>query len=695
MRRILLSLLGLAYVYCGFSREPQSFFPAADLIVPGSYYYPEQWPEEQWDRDLERMASLGFEFTHFGEFAWSAFEPEEGRFDFAWLDKAVALARKHGLKVILCTPTATPPAWLTTAHPDVLVENAAGRRLEHGGRQQASWASDRYRRYVERIVDTLARHYGDHPAVWGWQIDNEPSHYAYSYDHSENAQQAFRRWLRQKYGTIEQLNKAWGTAFWSLTYNDFDQIRIPNQTVLAGTANPHAILDYKRYTADEAASFIDFQADILRRSIAPGQWITTNTMPGHSPVDPGRMRRIDFPCYTRYLVNGRYAGHGDLGFRISNPQLLGYNNDYYRSLRGVTGVMEIQPGQVNWGKFNPQPYPGAVRLWMYHIFAGGNRFVCHYRFRQPLRGSEQYHYGTLSPDGVSLSLGGREIVQFNREIATLREHYDPKATLPKRLSRLRTAILVNPDNRWDMEFQPQTDQWSTQQHLDKYYNMVKRCGAPADVIGEEHDFADYPVMIAPAYELVDSALVARWEQYVRSGGHLILSCRTAQKDRTGALWEAKPSAPIYALAGIDDLWFDHLPKDKWGHLDFEGETYRWNNWGEVVNPVAGTEVWAAHSNQFYAGKAAVVHRKLGKGTVTYIGVDTDDGALERAVLRRIYGLGGEPYDLPAGVVLEWRDGFYVCLNYTSQEQPAPLGRTARLLIGEATMAPAGVTVWQE
>lgn len=695
MRRLIATAICLCAALVSRANDPQRFFRDADLILCGSYYYPEQWPEQQWGRDLKRMAELGFEFTHFGEFAWAAMEPEEGRFDFAWLDRAVETAAANGLKVILCTPTATPPAWLTCKHPDIAVVNEAGRALEHGGRQHASWASDIYRTYAERIVAALAERYGRNPAVIGWQIDNEPSHYAYTYDHSENAQRSFRRWLQKKYGTVEELNSAWGTSFWSLAYNGFEQVRIPNQKVLAGTANPHAVLDYKRYTADEAAAFIDFQCEVLRRHIDPSQWITTNTMPGCSAVDPARMQGPDFACYTRYLVNGRYAGYGEQGFRISKPALIGWNNDYYRTLRGVAGVMEIQPGQVNWGKFNPQPYPGAVRLWMYHIFAGGNRFVCHYRFRQPLRGSEQYHYGTLAADGVSLSLGGREIVQFNREIAELRRAWRPGGKLPKRLRDIRTAILVDPDNRWDMEFQPLTDQWSTTAHLDKYYDIVKRFAAPTDIIGERNDFDSYPVLIAPAYELADSQLVARWERYVRRGGHLILTCRTAQKDRTGALWEAKPSEPIYALAGIGDMWFDHLPRNRQGKVSFDGGTYGWNNWADVLTPSPEAEVWARYDDQFYAGKAAVVHRKAGRGSVTYIGADTDDGRLEHAVLRRIYSSLGEPFDLPEGVVVEWRDGFWVGLNYTSDTQRLPIPDSARILIGSAELAPAGVAVWQQ
>lgn len=691
----LLLLLNFFVVSSLFSQVAGRFFKTEELMLPGTYYYPEHWSSSQWERDIKNMADLGFEFTHFGEFAWSAMEPEEGKYDFSWLDEAVRLAEKYGLKVIMCTPTPTPPAWLTTKHPDVLVVNDNGQTIRHGARQQASWASDTYRAYVEKIVTQLAQRYGNSPAIWGWQIDNEPSHYAFSYEYSENAQRKFRQWLKNKYGTIDKLNDVWGTAFWSQTYNNFEQIVIPNEKVLPGKANPHAMLDYKRYTADECASFINFQNDILRKYISPEQWITTNTMPGHPQVDPSRMTHLDFLTYTRYLVNGRYDGYGDQGFRISNTELLGFNNDYYRNIKGITGVMEIQPGQVNWGKFNPQTYPGAVRLWMYHIFAGGNKLVCHYRFRQPLKGSEQYHYGTMETDGVTVSRTGKEIVQFNNEMKDLRKHYSAKDNkMPEHLAKVKTGMLINPDNRWEMDFQPQTNQWNMYTHLIKYHNTLKRFGVPVDVIEENVDFSAYPILVVPAYQLLDKALVARWTKYVEDGGHLVLTCRTGHKDRDAALWEDKLAGPIYDLIGATDLFFDHLPANKWSEVMFEGNKYKWNNWGDIVTPKTGTEVWARYQDQYYKDQAAVLNRKLGKGTVTYIGVDTDDGDLEKAVLGKIYGQIGKTYDLPAGVLIEWRDGFYVGLNYTSDPYTFPISNGSKMILGNKTTPAAGVVIWK-
>ena len=238
MKRKILAAFAAAGALCVSAANPiDKSFPPERVMSLGSYYYPEQWPMEQWDRDLSLMADMGIDFTHFGEFAWGVLEPEDGKFDFEWLDKAVDIAAKKGLKVVLCTPSATPPVWLTKNNPDVLTRRDNGVRIEHGRRQHASWSSEKYRRYVARIVEELAKRYGNNPAVIGWQIDNEPGHYGLV-DYSDNAQESFRRWLKEKYGTIENLNKTWGTNFWSEKYQNFDQILLPSavQTIALTSA---------------------------------------------------------------------------------------------------------------------------------------------------------------------------------------------------------------------------------------------------------------------------------------------------------------------------------------------------------------------------------------------------------------------------------------------------------------------------
>ncbi|TDH24272.1 beta-galactosidase [Segetibacter sp. 3557_3] len=677
------------------AQQNQNFFPKQDLMTIGSYYYPEQWPREYWSRDIKKMAEIGFEFTHFGEFAWSFIEPEEGRFDFKWLDEAVELTHQNGVKVIMCTSTPTPPAWLAQKHPEILMVNAEGRTMQHGSRQHISWSSPVYRTYVEKMVEAIGKHYGKDNRIWGWQLDNEPSHYG-QYDFSPAAQQSFRRWLEAKYKSVDELNKAWGTAFWSIRYNDFSQVLIPNQKELIAQPAPAAVLDFRRFSADEANEFLSLQYKILRKHIPASQWITTNLMPEHVDVDPTHINSLDFLTYTKYLVAGYDKGIGPQGFRLGSSTSIGFANDFFRSFNGTTGVMELQPGQVNWGKFNSQPLKGAVRMWIWHAFAGGNKFVCNYRFKQPLTGGEQYHYGIISTDGVTPSTSGLEYIRVINEIKELRKSYDAAAGMPAAYKKRLTAILYNADNRWEMDNQPQTNQWFFMDHLKRYYNGLKQLGAPVDVITEDKDFSGYPVMVAPAYQLLDAKLVERWKTYVQNGGHLVLSSRTGQKDRTGKLWEMKWAEPIHELIGAKISYYDLLPDSVQGTIKMGNQGYRWNNWADMIKPLQGTAVWATYTNQYYAGTAAVVSHRFGKGTVTYIGPDTDDGALEKAVLQRVYqqaGIATENY--PDGVMIDWRDGFWVGVNYSEKPFIVPVKPGAKILVGSKVVKTADVVVWKD
>jgi beta-galactosidase len=690
----LLSFL-CGYAFTSLAQSPERFFPKQDLMTIGSYYYPEQWPKGNWERDIKKMAELGFDFTHFGEFAWAFIEPEEGKFDFAWLDEAVRLAHQYKLKVIMCTSTPTPPAWLAQKHPEILMVNAEGRTMLHGSRQHISWSSPVYRRYVERMTGAIGKHYGKDNRIWGWQLDNEPSHYG-QYDYSAAAQESFRQWLKKKYKTIDELNNVWGTAFWSIRYSDFNQVLIPNQKELIAQPSPHAVLDFKRFSAEEANDFLSLQYKILRKHISPEQWITTNLMPEHIDVDPTKINSLDFVTYTKYLVAGYDKGIDAQGFRLGSSTSIGFANDLFRSFNGVTGVMELQPGQVNWGKFNSQPLPGAVRMWIWHAFAGGNKFVCNYRFDRPLTGGEQYHYAIINPDGTTVSTSGQEYIKAIEEVKRLKKFYDPNALAPQEYKKRQAAILYNPDNRWEMDNQPQSNQWSFIEHLKRYYNALKQLGAPVDVITEEKDFSNYPVMIAPAYQLLDAQLVERWKQYASNGGHLILSSRTGQKDRNGKLWAMLWAEPIYNLIGAKVSFYDLLPDSVKGSIKFGAKNYWWNNWADVLEPMSGTEVWASYTNQFYTGKAAVVHHNLGKGTVTFVGPDTDDGALEKAVIAKVYQKANIAMDnLPDGVMIDWRDGFWVGVNYSGKAYNVPIPANAKIIIGSRMLKTADVVVWKE
>ena len=687
-KRLLAMVCGC--LFCGGIFAQHTWFNDKDLTLTGAYYYPEHWDESQWERDLKQMHELGFEFTHFAEFAWAQLEPQEGVYDFSWLDRAVALAAKYDLKVVMCTSTATPPVWLSRKYPEILLKSEDGTVQDHGARQHASFASPVYRKLAYRMIEELARHYGNDSRIIGWQLDNEP---AVQFDYNQAAEEAFREFLKEKYHhNIQELNAAWGTAFWSEVYSRFEEITLPKTAQMF--MNHHQILDYRRFAAKQTNDFLNEQCRLIKK-YAKNQWVTTNYIPDYDKGHIGGSKDLDFVSYTRYMVYGDNEGIGRRGYRVGNPLRIAMANDFFRPVNGTYGVMELQPGQVNWGSINPQPLPGAVRLWLWSVFAGGSDFICTYRYRQPLYGTEQYHYGIVSTDGVTVTPGGREYEQFMKEIRSLRKDYRPKEDKPETYLKRKTAILWNPENYWSIDRQKQNATWNTFAHVDKYYRILKSYAAPVDFISEEKDFSQYPVMIVPAYQLADKELVARWKKYVEEGGNLVLTCRTAQKDRFGRLPEAPFGSMIDELTGNHMEFYDLLLPQDPGQVKMDGKVYTWNTWGEILQPGASNEVWATYTNEFYEGKPAVTFRKLGKGSVTYIGVDSSDGALERQVLDKLYSrLQIEVMNLPYGVTMEYRNGLGIVLNYSDQPYQFALPQGAKVLIGTPNIATAGVLVFK-
>jgi len=671
------------------------WFPPKDMMTIGVYYYPEAWPEAQWDRDLANMKKMGMEFVHMGEFAWAYMEPEEGRFRLDWLDHAVELASRKGLKVILCTPSATPPIWLERKHPEILMVDAAGRRMNHGGRQQGDWSSPVYRDYVKKIVTALAMKFGQDERVWGWQLDNELSHYEKQYSYSPAATANFRAWLRTKYQTIDKLNEDWGTSFWSMRYSNFDQIEIPNQNDHPALPNPHAQLDMARFFADEGAGFLRMQAQVLRQ-FGGKQWITTNFMPMHGDIDPTRSAKdLDVFTWTHYPVHGDvFPEYGPLGFRLGSAGIQSFMHDFMRPMNGLSGIMELQPGQVNWGAVNPWPQPGAIRMWILRSFAAGAKLVCTYRYRQPLVGNEQYHKGLVETDGVTPSPGGEEYMQAMQDVLKLRARYQPQAKEPAEYARRRTAFVIDFDSRWDIDIHKQTTRWDTIAHWMKYYRGLKSMGAPVDVVTMAHDLSAYPFVVAPAYQLADDAVIAKWRAYAEAGGNLVLTARTAEKDTRGHFPEMLWAERIWSLIGAKLPKYDLLPGNLEGTVTSEGVRYKWGSWADILEAQAGTTTLATYADQFYAGKAAAVTHKLGKGSVTYIGVDTVDGSLEAALLRKVWtSAGAAPAMLKPDFVVDWRDGFWVATNFTSTAQTIPAKAGTAVLIGSRTVPPGGVAIW--
>ncbi|WP_300600806.1 beta-galactosidase [Niabella sp.] len=693
MKRILAFITTGLWFVSVYAQPARQFFSDEPLMISGIYYYPEHWDKSQWERDIKKIAEMGYGFVHLAEFAWADLEPEEGQFNFAWLDTVVNLCEQHHLKVLMCTQSATMPAWMRDKYPETYMMYGNYIRGEHGTRGLGSIVNPKYRFFVERMTAQIAKHYGQNKNIIGWQLDNEPDAKT---DYSPSSQNAFRQWLKNKYKNIGALNAAWGNAFWSQRFNDFKQVLIPNATLVNWWGNnPHALLDLKRYSADAQAAFLDFQSAILRKYIAAPQFITTNYTAVCTGADPRLTRKMDFATYTAY-PNGGANNLGPSGFRLGDGKTVLFAAEYFKSVGGFTGVMEMQPGPTNWATPASLLLPGAVRMWLYHSFAAGGRIACSYRFRQILYGAEQYHAGVIKTDGVTPSPGGEEYIQFNNEIKELKKWYKPNLPLPVKLAARKTAIVWNLENYWTIDRQQQTGHWDTWNYPVKFLEMAKSFGAPADVVDEKTDLSNYKVVIIPAYEMADAALIKKWEDYVAQGGHLIITCRTATKDHNGHFWEGETAAPLSNLTGTRITATDMLPSNTKGDILSGQDHYSWNCWGDLLKPGDNGTVLASYNDQFYKGSAAVVKRNIGRGSVTYIGVVTDDMKLEKEILKNNYReAGADVEDYPPGVYVYWRDGFYVAVNYSSDNYPVKLPGNAAILIGEPTLKPAGVLVWKE
>lgn len=687
----------------------------------GVYYYPEQWPRDQWKRDFDNIAAMGLQIVHMAEFAWFTMEPREGDIQLDWLEECVEMARARKLDVILCTPTAVPPVWLVEKYPEILIRREDGSAIRHGGRRHASPTSPAFRDATTRIVTALAERFGKHPSVIGWQIDNE---YSGPFDQNEHTHAAFRAWLQTRYQSIDNLNRAWGCQFWNTFYTKWKQVMFPPSRD-PGYGNPHQHLDASRFWSWAYADFNALQAGILKKALrhegtearregGPGEvvgaqstslpFITTNFMPFHLDCNPENMLDdLTLFSWDSYPVTGWEKGIKDETYRIADPNGIGIVHDLMRSYRDRWALMEVQPGQVNWTGTPVLPYPGAVRLWLWTAYAHGAEFVTVYRFRQPRWGIELFHHGLMNHDGVTQSPGGRQFVQVIKEIHGLGVG-GAEAVKPKKESRVpthgnspltpRAAILFDFDQLWWFKTLPQAKRWDQGRFLKLWYGALMRLGFDVQVLRPGSKIPDgLSMLIAPGLQMVDDALIKQLDDYASSGGNLVLTCRTGLMDRNGIVFEGPTAAPILPLIGALVEAYDGLPDGVHGKLEMDGKQYDWGVWGDLLYSDEGTRVLAKYSDQFYRGAIAVTQKRHGKGLVTYCGVYSERAFIDALIekLAREAGVVGKPF--PDRVHVLKRDGFTICLNYQDKQVAAPVPKGAKFIIGGKTIEPAGVAVW--
>ncbi len=415
-------------------------------LTLGVCYYPEHWPQDMWAADLDRMSECGIRVVRIAEFSWNLTEPSEGVFTYDFYDRFLDLCQEKGMKVIFGTPTATPPAWLTKRYPEVLNAHADGTPLEHGGRRHYNYNAPVYREKAALIVEKLASHFGRHPAVIGWQIDNELNCEVDEFYSAADAC-AFRIFLREKYGTLEELNRAWGTVFWNQTYTDWEEISLPKRA-RSGNPNPHALLDYARFISHSACGFARMQSEILRKYLKEGDFITTNGRFDH--LDNHRMTRESLDFYT-------YDSYPDMAYNVDGGRLPSGLRDReasrslseVRSISPVFGIMEQQSGPNGWTTCMaaPAPKPGQMTLWTMQSIAHGADYISYFRWRTCTFGTEMYWHGILD-------YSGRE----NRRMAELRSIHRKLEAIQEVAGgcyRAQVGVLKDYDNCWDLRI----DMW--------------------------------------------------------------------------------------------------------------------------------------------------------------------------------------------------------------------------------------------
>ncbi len=581
----------------------------------GTAYYPEHVSHEQWERDASLMEKAGFNVARLAEFAWAFMEPEEGSFRFEWLEEAIATLGRHGIKVILGTPTASMPAWTAHDHPECLAVDKTGRRLTWGVRRNNCFSTPVYRRLSNRITQCMAGRFQSSPHVIGWQTDNELGE---PFCYCDSCLGSFHDWLKQRYGSIEEVNRAWGTHFWGHRFKAWDEIPFP---VDLSTHNPGLCLDFRRHHSWLITRFQAEQVQILR-DMCPGHFVTHNFMGLYCEIDYADLATdLDFVSWDNYPVELAPGIRYDAAAAA----------DIMRGLKGKSfWVMEQTAGARGWGIMGRNPRPGEIRQVAWQQAARGADSQLLFGWRSATAGREQYWHGLLGHDG-------KPARRYEEAAATARELHRLSADLEGTQVRAEVAMIYDYESAWAFEIQPsyspreKGELAGASNYLNamrRYHRALFRAGAAADMIRPTDDFSRFKVVIAPHLFILSDDAGERLSEFVRAGGVLVSDCRTAVKDSTGLchLWTL-PGLLSDAL-GISISEYEALD----GAMRYKlacrkpfasRPCYAGVSFADWVTP-AGAEVLAGYEERHMSGYAAVTRNSFGKGLGYYVGTIVEE-----------------------------------------------------------------------
>ncbi|NUT28748.1 MAG: beta-galactosidase [Streptomyces sp.] len=608
-------------------------------LLFGGDYNPEQWPEETWHEDVRLMKEAGVNSVTLGVFSWARLEPRPGAREFGWLDRLMDLMDENGIGVVLATPTSSPPPWLGRLHPDTLPRDENGQTEWWGSRQHFSHSSATYRRHAAAITEDLAARYGGHPALRMWHINNEYC----TYDWGDEAEAAFRGWLKARYGTLDALNEAWGTAFWSQGYGDWSEVLPPRRAHYM--KNPTQVLDFKRFTSDALLECYVAERDIVAR-YSPDIPVTTNFMAVWQGLDAWRWAEqedvvsIDVYPDPRDPFGGQY---GALVHDMTRSQARG----------GPWMVMEQAVGPVNWRGVNHPKPAGLNRLWSLQAVARGADAVCYFQWRQSRQGSEKFHSGMVSHAGER----GRtfqEVKRIGGELALL------GGKVPDtRVEAAEVAVLLDWNAWWagQQDGRPSSEV-DHPQIVRAWHRALWEAHTVADFAHPEHDLSAYKLVVLPQLYLMTDAAIDNLVAYVANGGTLVAGFQTGVADEDDRVREGGMDARLRELFGIRVL-HEWWPLDAGESVDVEG--FHGTLWSEEIEAADDVDSVAPYKSGELDGLPAV----LRKGRAWYVSTLPEPHALRTLLADIATGAGVRPTlaGLPAGVEAVRRGGLLFLLNH--------------------------------
>ncbi|TNB70161.1 beta-galactosidase [Arthrobacter sp. BB-1] len=644
-------------------------------LVYGCDYNPEQWDSATWQEDVRLMKQAGVNLVAVNIFGWAELEPSPGEYSFERLDEVLELLQANNIGVNLGTGTSSTPAWLTTLYSEILPQSASGTRAWPGGRQAWCPSSPRYREHALRLVGEIVRRYGSHPAVRLWHVSNELGcHNALCYCDVSAA--AFRVWLKARYGTLEALNRAWGTTFWSQRYSGWEQILPPRTTV--STNNPTQVLDFHRFSSDELLGYYLAEAEVLRQhSSVP---VTTNFMV------TAHIRNLDYWSWAPQMdviANDHYLDH-----RLDAPGTeLAFAADVTRGLAQGRPwlLMEHSTSAVNWQPRNIAKEPGEMlRNSLAHLARGADG-LCFFQWRASVQGSEKFHSAMLPHAGTDSRIW-REVLELGGILEKLAEVAGTSV-------KAEAALVFSWEAWWayDQESHPSSDV----RYLDQVHVMYKAlwdAGITVDVVAPGADLAGYKLAVVPGLYLVRESESAVLADYVRKGGTAVVTYFSGIVDENETVFTGGYPGAFRDLLGIRSEEFYPLPPGKTLALDNGSAASLWSE----ATRLEGAEAMVSFTEGHLAGTAAVTRNRHGAGNAWYIGTVLDPSSLRDVVTRAAGEAGIAILASPAGlevVVRSGGDNSYVFLINHSEEDHKYTAHGHELIVGEdvshAVVVPAG------